>query len=115
MTTLNVNTITPAGDTLNLGESGDSVVFADDVKVNTVKDAGNGYKYASFTSTGAGTWTCPTGVTSVEILIVAGGGGGGYEMGGGGGAGGVVYDTSYTVVPGVEYDLSVGAGGAGGT
>ena len=37
MTTLNVNTITPAGDTLNLGESGDSVVFADDVKVNTVK------------------------------------------------------------------------------
>ena len=40
MTTLNVNTIKPAGSTLNLGESGDSVVLADDVKVNTVKDVG---------------------------------------------------------------------------
>ena len=40
MTTLNVNTIKPAGATLNLGESGDSVVLADDVKVNLVKDAG---------------------------------------------------------------------------
>jgi len=40
VTTLNVNTIKPAGATLNLGESGDSVVFADDVKVNLVKDAG---------------------------------------------------------------------------
>jgi len=29
----------------------------------------------SFTSTGAATWTCPAGVTSVEILTVAGGGG----------------------------------------
>ena len=40
MTTLNVNTIKPAGSTLNLGESGDSVVLADDVKVNLVKDVG---------------------------------------------------------------------------
>ena len=40
MTTLNVNTIKPAGATLTLGESGDSVVLADDVKVNLVKDAG---------------------------------------------------------------------------
>ena len=41
MTTLNVNTIKPAGATLTLGESGDSVIFADDVKVNTVKDVGD--------------------------------------------------------------------------
>ena len=40
MTTLNVNTIKPAGATLTLGESGDSVVLVDDVKVNLVKDAG---------------------------------------------------------------------------
>ena len=31
----------------------------------------------SFTSTGANTWTCPSGVTSIDILTVAGGGGGG--------------------------------------
>jgi len=64
------------------------------------------------TSSGANTWTCPAGVTSTEILIVAGGAGSsGY--GGGGGAGGVVHNTSYTVVPAVEYDITVGAGSAG--
>jgi hypothetical protein len=33
-------------------------------------------------------WTCPTGVTEVEYLVVAGGGGAGGTHGGGGGAGG---------------------------
>ena len=47
MTTLNVNTITPAGSTLTLGESGDTVVVADDVKVNTVKDAGGNTLWVS--------------------------------------------------------------------
>ena len=47
MTTLNVNTIKPAGSTLTLGESGDSVVFADDVKVNLVKDAGGNTLWSS--------------------------------------------------------------------
>jgi len=28
------------------------------------------------TITGAGTWVCPTGVTTVDYLVVAGGGGG---------------------------------------
>jgi len=68
-----------------------------------------------FTSTGADTWTCPSGVTSIELLVVAGGGGGGGAYyAGGGGAGGVIHDTSYTVVPGTVYDLTVGAGGSGG-
>ena len=40
MTTLNANTIKPAGSTLTLGASGDTIVANDDVKVNTVKDAG---------------------------------------------------------------------------
>ncbi len=72
----------------------------------------------AITAAGAGTWTCPTGVTSVEILTVAGGGGAGdpgVSTGGGGGAGGVVHNSSYTVVPGVVYDVTVGAGGAKGT
>ena len=61
MTTLNVNTITPAGSTLTLGASGDTVVVADDVKVNTVKDAGgntlwvsNGSGVVSSVKTGLG-------------------------------------------------------------
>jgi hypothetical protein len=69
----------------------------------------------AFTSTGADTWTCPAGVTSIELLVVAGGGGGSAPYyAGGGGAGGVIHDTDYTVVPGVVYDLSVGAGGTAG-
>ena len=67
----------------------------------------------SFTSTGADTWTCPVGVTSVEVLTVAGGGAGGRFQGGGGGAGGIVHDSTYAVTAGVVYDLTVGAGGVG--
>ena len=52
MTTLNVNTITPSGSTLTLGASGDTVVVTDDVKVNTVKDAGGN---TLFQSNGSGT------------------------------------------------------------
>ena len=49
------------------------------------------YGFNSNTSTGAGTWTCPTDVVSVEAVIVAGGGQGGcpYHGSGGGGGGGV--------------------------
>ena len=44
---LNVNTIVPAGSTLTVGTSGGSVVMADDVKVNTVKDAGGNTLWVS--------------------------------------------------------------------
>ena len=112
---LNVNTIVPAGSTLTVGTSGGSVAMTDDVKVNTVKDTGGSYKIDAFTSTGASTWTCPTGVTSAEILIVAGGGGGSAPYyAGGGGAGGVVHATAFPVTGAVVYDLTVGAGGTSG-
>ena len=74
------------------------------------------YGIEAFTTTGSHTWTCPAGVTSVEVLVVGGGGGGGnHYYGGGGGAGGVVHDATYAVTPGTVYDLSVGAGGASQT
>jgi len=74
----------------------------------------------SYTSVGTSYWTCPTDVTSVEVLVVAGGGGGGAHNssdkgGGGGGAGGLIYNTSYPVVPGTTYPIVIGAGGAGAT
>jgi hypothetical protein len=68
----------------------------------------------------SGTWTCPSGVTSVQALIVAGGGGGGSGStgsqlgGGGGGAGGLIYDNSIPVTPRVTYSVVVGQGGTGG-
>jgi hypothetical protein len=47
VTTLNVNTIEPAGNTLTIGASGDTVVLADDVKSNTYKDAGGNTLWVS--------------------------------------------------------------------
>jgi hypothetical protein len=70
----------------------------------------------SFTSTGSSSFSVPTGVTSIQVLVVAGGAGGGYgnsnEGGGGGGAGGVVYSSSYPVSPGGSSPLNVGGGTA---
>jgi len=117
---LKTNAIEPEGATTELvvGKSGQTVTVGGSggLKTNTFKDAGGGYKYAAFTATGANTWTCPSNVTSAEILVVAGGGGGPNEYyGGGGGGGGIVHATAYTVVPAVVYDITVGAGGAIGT
>jgi hypothetical protein len=53
---------------------------------------------------GSGTWTVPSGVTSVNVLVV----------GGGGGAGGVIYQTGMSVTPGANLPVTVGGGGIGG-
>ena len=66
---------------------------------------------AIYSTPGTYTWTCPSGVTTVDILVVAGGGGGGGNLSGGGGAGGVVFQTSATVSPGTGYSVVVGSGG----
>jgi len=46
--------------------------------------------YTVYTFLANGTFSPPTGVTSVSVLIVAGGGGGAAMTGGGGGAGGLI-------------------------
>jgi len=75
----------------------------------------SGPVYQSFTS--SGTFSVPTGLTSVDVLIVAGGGSGGSEHGstgnGGGGAGGLVFVPSFSVTPGGTVSVTVGCGGAG--
>jgi hypothetical protein len=55
-------------------------------------------------------WTCPTGVTSIEVLVIAGGGQGGAIAAGG--AGGLIYNSNLPVVPGTAYTVTVGAGGS---
>jgi hypothetical protein len=47
---------------------------------------------------------------TIEYLVVAGGGAGSDQYGGGGGAGGVLNNTA-SVVPGIPYTITVGAGG----
>ena len=109
--------------------------FQDDSGVNTssstneVRDSSGNYysgQIASVagssvhTAVGAATWTCPTDIVSADILVVAGGGGGGgsdtdTQTGGGAGGGGIVHHATYTTVPAVIYDLTVGDKGSKGT
>ena len=63
-------------------------------------------KVASFT--GTSTWTVPTGVTTVQYLVVAGGGG---ADAAGGGAGGFRTGSGLSVTPGQTYNAVIGAGG----
>jgi hypothetical protein len=58
-------------------------------------------------------WTVPTGVTAVNVLVVGGGGGGGSRAAGGGGSGGFAETTNYLVTAGNIQVITVGAGGAG--
>lgn len=61
--------------------------------------------------TNSGTWTVPTGITSVDVYVV-GGGGGGCTSGGGGGYCKLYRDV--VVTPGEQVAIQIGAGGAAG-
>ena len=76
----------------------------------TITVSGVTYNLETITSTGTSTWVAPSGVSSIEYLIVGGGGGGGN---GGGGGGGVLTGT-YSVTAGSSYSINVGGGAAGG-
>ena len=85
-----------------------------------VTSEGN-YCYVVFKNLGAAgsatssySWTKPSGITSLDVLVIGGGGGGGARHGGGGGAGSFVQATSYAVSNGsTNISISVGSGGAG--
>ena len=75
----------------------------------------------TISTAGAGSWTVPAGVFSVDVECWGGGGGGGYATGvngaagGGGGGGGYSKTLSIAVSPGQTLNYNVGSGGAGGT
>ena len=71
-----------------------------------------------FTTTGTTSWTAPSDVTQVEVLVVAAGGTGAADSttnvgNGGGGGGGLIYNSAYPVTPGQTYTVTVGAGQVG--
>jgi hypothetical protein len=78
-------------------------------------------RYVQITAGTGCLWNVPTGVTSIDYVIVgAGGGGGGANngslgAGGGGGGGQVTTSTSFSVTAGSSLSLTIGTGGAGGT
>jgi hypothetical protein len=76
----------------------------------------NTYSPAYYPS--SGTWTCPSGVSSVQVECWGGGGGGGggntTSGGGGGGGGEYAAEQNYPVVPGEQYAYTCGDGGTNG-
>ena len=66
MTQLNVNTIEPAGATLNIGASGDTINVNDSVNVNTVKDAGGNTLWVS---DGSGNLSSVSGFGDALVLL----------------------------------------------
>ena len=65
----------------------------------------------TFSTVGSGTFSVPSGITAVRVLVIGGGGTGGHQVGGGGGAGGFVEAPNYPVTPGGSVPYTVGAGG----
>lgn len=63
----------------------------------------------AFLTSSSGTWTPPTGVTSIKVTVVGGGGGSAPNAGGGGGAGGTAIAYFSTLPASLAY--TVGAGG----
>lgn len=94
-----------------------------------IRIANNQYEtQVLLTTVGGGTWTVPDGVYKIRVKCIGGGGGGSgsygvtsgsYFKGSGGGGGGTdIAEVPWVyadVVPGEEYDYSVGDGGAAGT
>ena len=77
---------------------------------------------STVTFTGSGTWTCPAGVTNIQVECWGAGGGGGGSTsstskytGGGGAGGNYVKNVSVSVSPGNVYTITIGTGGAGGS
>jgi len=62
----------------------------------------------AYTTAGTYSWVCPTGVTSISVVMV--GSGGGYSSANfGGGGGGLGYKNNISVTPGTSYTVVVGA------
>lgn len=59
----------------------------------------------AYTAAGTYTWVCPTGVTSISVVVVGAGGGVGSN------GGGLAYRNNVSVTPGASYTIVVGSGG----
>ena len=65
----------------------------------------------SYTSTGSGTFSVPSGTTAVDVMLVGAGGSGGSDNGGGGAGGGLIFRPAFPVTPGGSVSYTVGAHG----
>jgi len=91
-------------------------IFGTSNSSNSISGTPNPY-IQTYSNVETTSWIAPTGVTSVEYLVVGGGGGSGATHDGGsagGGGGGMVLTGTIAVIPGNIYSVVVGDGGAGG-
>jgi len=108
-----LNSVIPISQSNAIGSGACTSTVGSDSGV-VVANSG-GFCYVAFTATGSNSWTAPSGVTSVDLLIIAGGGAGGSgAWGGGGGAGELVFYSGYTVSSSAAKNISVGRGGVSG-
>jgi hypothetical protein len=108
-----MNSVIPISQSNAIGSGACTSTVGSDSGV-VVANSG-GFCYVAFTATGSNSWTAPSGVTSVDLLIIAGGGAGGSgAWGGGGGAGELVFYSGYTVSSSAAKNISVGRGGVSG-
>ena len=112
--------VNPNGDTYGGNGSSGVVIIRYSSTATTCTGstsyAENGYVTVAFTAVQTNcTWTVPSGVSTIDYLVVAGGGGGGNRHAGGGGAGGLLTSTNTNVTAGSALTVTVGAGGSGGS
>lgn len=107
----------------SFGQAGPLRLTGSGGSVTEVNIGGIWYEVHSYTTTGASTFTPPSGASAVEYLVVAGGGGGGglpangnVAGNGGGGAGGLLTNVGGAgfAVSVQSYNISVGTGGIAG-
>ena len=89
----------------------------------TTTSSSGSTRFVKITSASGCTWLIPSGVSSLDFVLVGGGGGGSgggssggaWNLGGGGGGAGgvVVVTTSYSVIGNNNLTLTVGSGGSG--
>jgi hypothetical protein len=112
-----INPQTATADTAGTGACQQTFTKTGTGQVDVIESGG--YCYVVFKNTGAVdtqvtySWTRPTGVTAVDVLVVGGGGSGGARHGGGGGGGGFVQTDAYSISSAATVSIAVGAGGNG--
>ena len=105
--------MSPLLNRANISSTYGSKVAALRRQANASGGGGGGYSGPSgdaiFTTVGAAGWMCPAGVTAARVVVIGGGGSAGTGVGGGGGGAALKYYTN--LVPGTNYQLTVGGGG----
>lgn len=128
LTLVGTGSITTSGLTQNtsrlLGRTTASAGAVEEISVGTgltlsagTISASGGGQLQEQLFTSSGTWTVPTGVTRVNVIVIGGGGGGagataGLPFGGRHGGVGGLASGNYSVTPGSSITVTVGVGGA---